>query len=124
MTGRIQLQRAILTRREDGLWDVVRERASGGESIRGCKDLDEALDAVRAHDPPAPREPSLTYVQNGKGRPHILDPMLTRPPRTTCGLKVVVETWTFGVEGKGLCANCERMRGSALEHLRRMSEAT
>ena len=43
------LRRAIVTVREDGLLDVVREREKTGESIRGCATLEEALDAIYAH---------------------------------------------------------------------------
>ena len=44
-----ELRRVTITRREH-LWDVVRERAENGETIRGCRSLEEAFDAVRAHE--------------------------------------------------------------------------
>lgn len=42
------LKRAVITVRDDGLLDVVRERETTGESIRGCATLEEAFDAIRA----------------------------------------------------------------------------
>jgi hypothetical protein len=42
------LRRVMITVREDGLLDVVRERETTGESIRGLANLDEAFDAIRA----------------------------------------------------------------------------
>lgn len=44
------LRRVTITRRDDGRWDVVRERDENGESIRGCKDLEECFDMIRAHE--------------------------------------------------------------------------
>jgi hypothetical protein len=43
------LKRATITVRDDGKLDVLRERETGGEVIKGCATLDEALDAIRAH---------------------------------------------------------------------------
>ena len=42
------LRRVLITVRDDGLLDVVRERETTGESIRGLANLDEAFDAIRA----------------------------------------------------------------------------
>jgi len=45
-----RLVRIVITKRPDGLWDVVRERAANRENCSGCRSLEEALDYVRAHD--------------------------------------------------------------------------
>lgn len=42
------LRKATIIVRDDGLLDVVRERETTGESIRGCATLEEAFDAIRA----------------------------------------------------------------------------
>lgn len=46
----MKLKRVILNFREDGRIDVTRERAEHGETIKGCASLQEAFDAVAAHD--------------------------------------------------------------------------
>ena len=43
------LRKATIIVRDDGLIDVIRERATNGERINGCATLDEAFDAIRAH---------------------------------------------------------------------------
>lgn len=66
----------------------------------------------------------LTYVHNGVqssrsiARQHILDPLLSSPPRTICGVQLLDAGWVHQskVHGK-VCGNCDRMRGSALERL-------
>ncbi len=42
------LQRATITRRADGGWDVLRERDGGGEKILGCQTLEDAFEMIRA----------------------------------------------------------------------------
>lgn len=45
------LKKATITVRDDGLLDVVRERDTGnGDAIKGCATLEEACDAIYAHD--------------------------------------------------------------------------
>ena len=41
------LVRITITRRSDGLYDVVRERCDSGERATGLRTLEEALDYVR-----------------------------------------------------------------------------
>jgi hypothetical protein len=54
MSGRYGgLRKATIIIRDDGLLDVVRERETTGESIRGVANLEEAFDAIRAHAWPA-----------------------------------------------------------------------
>jgi molybdenum cofactor biosynthesis enzyme MoaA len=70
-------------------------------------------------------ELALTFVRStdAKAKAHILDPMLTKPPRTICGVRVV-GAWTHGtVEPSAtvLCGNCDRMRLTALESLKRIA---
>ena len=43
------LRRVVITVRDDGLLDVLRERESTGETFRGCASLDEAFACIRAH---------------------------------------------------------------------------
>jgi len=45
------LKKATIYVRDDGLLDVVRERATNGERIAGVANLEEAFDAIRAHAP-------------------------------------------------------------------------
>ena len=44
-----RLRKVTITIRDDGILDVVRERAENGESFRGLANLEEAFDAIRAH---------------------------------------------------------------------------
>lgn len=42
-----RLRRVIITRRDDDLWDVVRERDEDGETFKGLRDLELCFDVVR-----------------------------------------------------------------------------
>jgi len=44
------LVRITITRRADGLYDVVRERAENGERATGLRTLEEALEYVRGSE--------------------------------------------------------------------------
>lgn len=52
------LRRVTFTRHENGLWDVRRERADGGESCVNQRDLIECFESVRA-----------AYFADGSPRP-------------------------------------------------------
>ena len=42
-----ELRKVTFTRRSDGRWDVLRERAENGERITGCRNLAECFAMVR-----------------------------------------------------------------------------
>jgi hypothetical protein len=46
--GIFRLTKVTLTRRDDGLWDVLREHGDTGERITGCASLVEAGRSARA----------------------------------------------------------------------------
>lgn len=43
-----RLERVIIVRSPEGLWDVIRERKENGEKFSGCRNLEEAFQCVRA----------------------------------------------------------------------------
>ncbi len=57
-----RLRRVIITRRDDDLWDVVRERDENGETFKGLRSLEHCFDAVRD-----------VYASDGEVRPDCLN---------------------------------------------------
>lgn len=91
------LRKVTIMRRDDGLFDVVRERDENGESIRGCRDLDEAVSFLEpwlrsGEDPPG-------YVECGAVPPLPATPACMRErghegAHQSCSEDNVLSTWS------------------------------